>query len=123
MKIDIDETIVPQGWEAIAFRKPKDGESYLDLECDVIEGESSSFNRIVVRRKFDLEALKQKLRTVYSPGTWFAMDRNGDWFSFYEDMETDEETGEWDDENGSDPASQLSVEWPPGDWKDSKFQI
>lgn len=120
-----DDVKIPEGWEAVEFRKPRHGDEWMhpngnmahhDPAFDLPKG-----YRLILKRKFDVEALKEKLRALHPVGTWFAKDKE---FSFFYSF-PDRPIASALTHNGYRKAScqNFSVEWPPGDWEDSLFQI
>ena len=127
--ITVADGIVPEGWEGKEFRKVRnDDEAWLSSVTGTLITRSTpdsmpSGPRLILRRKYDIEATKALLRTVYKEGTSFAINSQGTPFSFH--GKAMRGTTGWVPETGGTfaHALHLSIEWPPGPWEDSLFTI
>ena len=123
--IKVAEGIVPEGWEAVEFRNPTGNiASWIDILGRVVEDArfNASGPRLIIRRKYDLEATKELLRKVYKPGISFMKGSGGAWFCTDKENYITDCGKLW--KHGLHVNEKfLCIEWPPGPWEESLFTI
>ena len=107
------------GYEVVGWRVPAAGDLYIDRPDqtqprvwqdpeNVLSGEEmeqSPVAKIIVKKIFDMEDIKNVLNMLFKPG-WLACDDNGMWFWYSEKPFLDE--GEWDSNDGRYHGIQFS---------------
>ncbi len=117
------EVEVPEGWEAVAYRCPKKGESYM-LATGRIGTASVDYSYrkyIVVRKAWEWP------KWLLAP--WIAMDKSGAWWSFFDEPVLSDGKSYWRYDLPikliCSPHSRNHYDFTPppcDDWKESKLR-
>lgn len=112
---------VPEGWEAVAYRCPKNGDSYMissgEINTAYVDFTHKKF--IIVRKVWEWP------KWLLAP--WIAMDRSDAWYSFIDEPVLSDEKSYWSYDLPikliCSPHSRNHYDFTPppcDDWKESK---
>lgn len=115
VEIEIDPACIPAGYEVVAYRHPRNGESFTGgCVLSVASFDFESDRHLILRKLYTPPPF-------FGPG-WYAMDMNGRWFSY--ETEPQKRKGCWIGDGSTQLISNCIIwEKPPSDWTQSKFQV
>ncbi len=115
VEIEIDETLIPEGYEAIAVRVPKAGDVYshqYEIRKAITADGTESRARMIIRKVWKWPE--------WLTCDWIAKDEDGDWYGYNISKPEIQPIGFTSEDEAVCLSAAISGElFPPCAWKDS----